>query len=58
MGKIETKEKTRQNGENKQTFDLTLTGKIEIKEKTRQNTENKQTFGWTGKIEIKEKFER
>ena len=24
MGKIETKEKTRQNGENKQTFDLTL----------------------------------
>ena len=34
--------KTRQNAENKQTFDMT--GKIEIDEKTRQNAENKQTF--------------
>ena len=33
-------EKTRQNAENKQTFDLT--GKIEIVRKTRQNAENKQ----------------
>ena len=35
-------EKTRQNSENKQTFDLM--GKIEIEGKTCQNAENKQTF--------------
>ena len=34
--------KSRQNTENKQTFDLS--GKIDIEEKTRQNAENKQTF--------------
>ena len=45
--KIEGKiRKTRQNAENKQTFDLT--GKIEIEGKTRQNAENKQTFGLFG----------
>ena len=42
--------KTRQNAENKQTFDLT--GKIEIEVKTRQNAENRQTFdlNLTGKL--------
>ena len=35
--------KTRQNGENKQTFDFT--GKIEINEKIRQNVESKQKTG-------------
>ena len=44
-------EKSRQNAENKQTFDLT--GKIKIDEKTRQNTENKQTFDLTGKLKLK-----
>ena len=43
MRKIKIEEKTRQNTENKQTFDLTE--KIEIDGKTRQNAENKQTFG-------------
>ena len=38
----ENNEKTCQNAENKQTFDLT--GKIEIEGKTRQNAESKQTF--------------
>ena len=38
-------EKSCQNAENKQTFDLT--GKIEMNEKTCQNAENKQTFGLT-----------
>ena len=38
-------EKTRQNSENKQTFDLT--GKMEIEGKSRQNSEIKQTFGLT-----------
>ena len=42
-GDPENNEKTRQNAENKQTFDLS--GKIDIEGKTRQNTENKQTFG-------------
>ena len=37
--------KTRQNAENKQTFDST--GKIQIEGKTRQNAESKQTFGLT-----------
>ena len=45
--KIEIERKTRQNAENKQTFDLT--GKIEIEGKTRQNAENKQTFDLTRK---------
>ena len=35
-------EKSRQNAENKQTFDLSV--EIEIEGKTRQNAENKQTF--------------
>ena len=47
-------EKTRQNAENKQTFDLT--GKIEIEEKTRQNAENKQTFDLIGKIDMRGKL--
>ena len=34
--------KSRQNAENKQTFDLS--GKVEIEGKNRQNAENKQTF--------------
>ena len=38
------KKKSRQNAENKQTFDLS--GKFEISEK---NSENKQTFGFKGK---------
>ena len=46
--KIEIVGKTRQNPENKQTFDLT--GKIEIEVKTRQSAENKQTFDLTGKL--------
>ena len=47
------KGKTRQNAENKQTFDLTT--KIEMNEKTRQNAENKQTFYLTAKIDSDEK---
>ena len=52
--------KSRQNAENKQTFDLT--GKIEIEieggnRKTRQNAENKQTFDLTGKVEIDFQFQ-
>ena len=41
MGKIENelRGKSRQNAENRQTFDLT--GKIEIEGKTRQNAKNK-----------------
>ena len=54
MGIIENNEKTRQNAENKQTFDLTA--KIEIDEKTRQSGENKQTLNLTGNIEIEGKF--
>ena len=42
--------KTRQNTENKQTFDLTRNIEIEIEGKTRQNAKNKQTFDLTGKI--------
>ena len=47
---FENYEKTRQNAENKQTFDLTE--KNEIEGKTCQNAENKQTFHLTGKNEI------
>ena len=42
MEKIEIEGKTRQNAENKQTFDLTR--KLNFEEKTRQNAENKQTL--------------
>ena len=48
--KTEIDEKTRQNTENKQTFDLTA--KIKIEEKTRQTDGNKQTLDLTAKIEI------
>ena len=41
-GDPENIEKSRQNAENKQTFDLSV--EIEIEGKTRQNAENKQTF--------------
>ena len=51
MGKIKIEEKTRQNAENKQTFDLT--GKIEYDGKTRQNEENKQTFDFTGRMTVR-----
>ena len=50
---LEIERKTRQNAENKQTFDLTR--KIENDEKTCQNAENKQTFEFDGKIEIEGK---
>ena len=46
--------KTRQNAENKQTFDITA--KIKIEEKTRQNAENKQTLDLSEKIEIEKKL--
>ena len=52
--RIGSERKTRQNVENKQTFDLT--GKIEIERKTRQNAENKQTFDLTGKLKLREKL--
>ena len=45
--------KTRQNTENKQTFDLI--GNIENEGKSRQNAENKQTFDLMGKFEIEGK---
>ena len=48
-------EKTRQNTENKLTFDLTGKIEVEIEEKTRQNAENKQTFDLSGKNEIQGK---
>ena len=51
--KIGIVEKTRQNAENKQTFESTA--KIEIEEKTCQNAENKHTLDLTWKIEIEEK---
>jgi len=47
--RFKNNEKTRQNAENKRTFDLT--GKIETR-KNRQNAENRQTFDLTGKIEL------
>ena len=44
-GDHENNEKTRQNAENKHTFDFERkSGKIEIEGKTRQNAENKQPF--------------
>jgi len=42
MKKLKFGQKSRQNAENKQTFDLNE--EIEINEKTRQNAENKQTL--------------
>ena len=44
-------EKTRQNAENKQTFDLTA--KIEIEEKTRQTSD---LIGNDEKLKLREKF--
>ena len=52
-GKLKFRGKSRQNAENKQTFDLTA--KIGINEKIRQNTENKQTFNLTAKIGVEGK---
>ena len=48
--KLKLRGKTRQNTQNKETFDLA--GKIEIEGRTRQNAENKQAFDSVGKIEI------
>ena len=49
----EVEGKTRQNTENKQTFDLGR--KIEIEGKTRQIAENKQTFDLTRIMKIEGK---
>ena len=46
--KIEIEGKTRQNVENKQTFDFRVKIEIEPEGKTRQNAENKQTFDSMG----------
>ena len=54
MGKIEIDGKTRQNAENKQTFDLMVKRKIEIEEKS-SSKHRKQTFDSMGKIELEGK---
>ena len=54
MENLILREKTRQNAENKQTFDLT--GKIGIEGKTCQNAENKQTCDLTGKLKLMKKL--
>ena len=41
-GEKKMKKKSRQNAENKQTFDFR--GRMKLREKSRQNTKNKQTF--------------
>ena len=58
--KAENDEKTRQNAENKQTFDLQfafdrIREKFKLWGKTCQNAKSKQTFDLTGKIEIEGK---
>ena len=52
--KIGIKGKTRQNTENKQTFDMMA--KIEIEEKNRKNAKSKQTFYLIAKNEIEKKI--